>query len=62
MVSAKWTSKTIEPPFIESISVYYPAYLCKKGNKQPTGKVAKNAKKPLGRHEGKNQRNIEKTE
>jgi hypothetical protein len=47
MVSAKWTSKTIEPPFIESISVYYPAYLCKKGNKQPTGKVVKNAKNPL---------------
>lgn len=48
MISAKWTSKSIEPPFIENIAGYFPTSLCKKNNsKQSMQKVTQISRHPL---------------
>ena len=47
-IAAKWTSSSIEPPFIESIAGFYPTSLCKKTTtKQPTQKLNHSTRHPL---------------
>lgn len=46
-IAAKWTSRSIEPPFIESVAGFYPANLCKKAATKTVMRQSKTLKNPF---------------